>query len=137
MSYNYNSSDPIKIKLSDLEERERSLLSESKTFCMYPWIHLHAYPTGEAYPCCHAEMGVGQVGNCKTNTMTERFGIAQNKSNCVKTCSLKQKIQHVDVVMNRRNQASSQVDKVQTSITDITYTERKTPQKMVNTKILK
>ena len=29
------------------------------------------YPTGEAYPCCHAEMGVGQVGNCRTNTLEE------------------------------------------------------------------
>jgi len=32
---------------------------------------LHAYPTGEAYPCCHAEMGVGQVGNCRTNTLEQ------------------------------------------------------------------
>ena len=79
MSYDYNSSDPIKIKLADLETRERFLLSKSKTFCMYPWIHLHAYPTGEAYPCCHAEMGVGQVGNCKTNTMTEIWNSPEQK----------------------------------------------------------
>jgi len=32
---------------------------------------LHAYPTGEAYPCCHAEMGVGQVGNCRENTLEQ------------------------------------------------------------------
>jgi organic radical activating enzyme len=32
---------------------------------------LHAYPTGEAYPCCHAEMGVGQVGNCRNNTLEQ------------------------------------------------------------------
>ena len=32
---------------------------------------MHAYPTGEAYPCCHAEMGVGQVGNCRTNTLEQ------------------------------------------------------------------
>jgi sulfatase maturation enzyme AslB (radical SAM superfamily) len=38
---------------------------------MYPWIHLHAYPTGEAYPCCHAEMKPGVVGNCRTNTLAE------------------------------------------------------------------
>jgi radical SAM protein with 4Fe4S-binding SPASM domain len=68
-NYNYNSSDlarPV-----ELTEREQFLLKESKTFCIYPWIHLHAYPTGEAYPCCHAEMGVGQVGNCRTNTLEE------------------------------------------------------------------
>ena len=67
--YKYNSSDLV--KPIDLDEREHFLLSESKTFCIYPWIHLHAYPTGEAYPCCHAEMGVGQVGNCRTNTLEE------------------------------------------------------------------
>ena len=70
-SYNYNSSDPIKIALADLPDRERSLLSESKTFCMYPWIHLHAYPTGETYPCCHAEMKVGPVGSTKQSSLKE------------------------------------------------------------------
>ncbi len=69
MSYNYNSTDLV--KPVELTEREQFLLKESKTFCIYPWIHLHAYPTGEAYPCCHAEMGVGQVGNCRTNTLEE------------------------------------------------------------------
>jgi MoaA/NifB/PqqE/SkfB family radical SAM enzyme len=55
----------------DLDVREEFLLKESKTFCIYPWIHLHAYPTGEAYPCCHAERRIGQVGNCKNNTLAE------------------------------------------------------------------
>jgi sulfatase maturation enzyme AslB (radical SAM superfamily) len=69
MSYNYNSTDLV--KPVDLTPREEFLLKDSKTFCIYPWIHLHAYPTGEAYPCCHAEMGVGQVGNCRKNTLAE------------------------------------------------------------------
>jgi radical SAM protein with 4Fe4S-binding SPASM domain len=68
-NYNYNSSDLV--RPVDLTEREQFLLKESKTFCIYPWIHLHAYPTGEAYPCCHAEMGAGQVGNCRNNTLEE------------------------------------------------------------------
>lgn len=67
--YKYNSTDLV--RSTELTEREQFLLTESKTFCIYPWIHLHAYPTGEAYPCCHAEMGVGQVGNCRTNTLAE------------------------------------------------------------------
>jgi len=67
--YKYNSTDLV--RPTELSERERFLLEDSKTFCIYPWIHLHAYPTGEAYPCCHAEMGVGQVGNCRTNTLEE------------------------------------------------------------------
>jgi radical SAM protein with 4Fe4S-binding SPASM domain len=68
-AYNYNSSDLV--RPVELTEREQFLLKDSKTFCIYPWIHLHAYPTGEAYPCCHAEMGVGQVGNCRNNTLEE------------------------------------------------------------------
>jgi organic radical activating enzyme len=67
--YKYNSTDLV--RATELSEREQFLLTESKTFCIYPWIHLHAYPTGEAYPCCHAEMAVGQVGNCRNNTLEQ------------------------------------------------------------------
>ena len=69
MAYNYNSTDLV--QPTELTEREQFLLKDSKTFCIYPWIHLHAYPTGEAYPCCHAEMKPGIVGNCRTNTLEE------------------------------------------------------------------
>jgi radical SAM protein with 4Fe4S-binding SPASM domain len=69
--YRYGSPEPVQISLQDLTAIEKHLLLDSKTFCIYPWIHLHAYPTGEVYPCCHAEMGVGQVGNCKTHTLAE------------------------------------------------------------------
>lgn len=69
--YNYNSSEPVKIASADLSEKHKKLVTESKTFCMYPWIHLHAYPTGEAFPCCHAEMKEGPVGNCKKSTLKE------------------------------------------------------------------
>jgi len=69
MSYKYNSADLI--KPMELTTREEFLLKDSKTFCMYPWITLHAYPTGEAYPCCHAEMKPGIVGNCKEKTLAE------------------------------------------------------------------
>ena len=67
--YKYNST--ALVRPTELTERERFLLEDSKTFCIYPWIHLHAYPTGEAYPCCHAEMKPGIVGNCRTNTLAE------------------------------------------------------------------
>jgi hypothetical protein len=66
--YKYNSSDLV--RPTELTDREQFLLTESKTFCIYPWIHLHAYPTGEAYPCCHAEMKY-PVGNCRSNTLSE------------------------------------------------------------------
>lgn len=67
--YRYNSVDLVQeVPLTD---REEFLLKQSKTFCMYPWIHLHAYPTGEAYPCCHAEMSAGPVGNCRQHPLRE------------------------------------------------------------------
>jgi MoaA/NifB/PqqE/SkfB family radical SAM enzyme len=69
--YQYDSPDPTKISLENLSQKHQSLLSTSKTFCIYPWIHLHAYPTGEAWPCCQAEMSAGPVGNLKQHTIKE------------------------------------------------------------------
>jgi MoaA/NifB/PqqE/SkfB family radical SAM enzyme len=66
--YQYNSADLV--RPTNLNDREQFLLKDSKTFCIYPWIHLHAYPTGEAYPCCHAEMRY-PVGDCRKNTLAE------------------------------------------------------------------
>jgi organic radical activating enzyme len=68
--YQYGSSNPIKINLEDLTTREKFLLTESKTFCMYPWIHLHAFPTGDAHPCCYSEMAHA-VGSTKRHTLKE------------------------------------------------------------------
>ena len=70
MTYKYNSADLV--KPVELTEREEFLLKDSKTFCIYPWIHLHAYPTGEAYPCCHSEMAY-PVGNARFKTLEEIY----------------------------------------------------------------
>lgn len=78
MSTNYSSKNPNKINLDTLGPREQFLLTESKTFCMYPWIHIHAYPTGEAYPCCHAEMH-GRIGNCRSHTLEQIFNSTQQR----------------------------------------------------------
>jgi MoaA/NifB/PqqE/SkfB family radical SAM enzyme len=77
MSYNYNSTDLV--KPTELDEREKFLLKDSKTFCIYPWIHLHAYPTGEAYPCCHAEMAY-PVGNTRHKTLEDIYRDAPMRS---------------------------------------------------------
>ena len=73
MTYKYNSADLV--RPVELNEREEFLLKDSKVFCIYPWIHLHAYPTGEAYPCCHAEMAY-PVGNCHHKTLEEIYNDA-------------------------------------------------------------
>lgn len=68
--YNYNDRAPIKINVETLDTRKQELLMQSQTFCMYPWIHLHAYPTGEAYPCCMADMKY-PLGSTRRNTLEE------------------------------------------------------------------
>jgi len=34
---------------------KKMMLEKSKTFCMYPWVHLHTTPRGGSAPCCIAE----------------------------------------------------------------------------------
>lgn len=76
MPYDYNSTAPIGISPDQLTQKELDLLTRSSTFCIYPWIHLHAYPTGEAWPCCHAEMKHGAFGNSKNQTLEEIWNAA-------------------------------------------------------------
>jgi radical SAM protein with 4Fe4S-binding SPASM domain len=68
--YNWNDRIPSYIKLEDLSDQQQYRLMESETFCMLPWIHLHAWPDGRAYPCC---LGVAKhpVGNFKEKSMRE------------------------------------------------------------------
>jgi MoaA/NifB/PqqE/SkfB family radical SAM enzyme len=77
MTYKYNSAELV--RPTELTQREEFLLKDSKTFCIYPWIHLHAYPTGEAYPCCHAEMAY-PVGNARFKTLEEIYRDAPMRS---------------------------------------------------------
>ena len=66
--YNYNSHDPLKVDLEDLSTAKQDLLTKSSSFCMYPWIHLHAFPTGQAYPCCMSDMKYS-VGNTQKDSL--------------------------------------------------------------------
>ena len=68
--YNWQDRIPSYIRLEDLTEKQQHRLMSSKTFCMLPWIHLHAWPDGRAYPCC---LGNAQhpVGNFKEKSMKE------------------------------------------------------------------
>jgi len=69
-TYQYNSTDLVRKDMAELTKTESDLLTKSRTFCIYPWVHLHAYPTGAAYPCCHGEMKY-PIGDCRTNTLEE------------------------------------------------------------------
>jgi len=68
--YNWKDRVPVHIQLDQLSEQQKFRLMESETFCMIPWIHLHAWPDGRAYPCCLAN-GSHPVGNLKEKTMQE------------------------------------------------------------------
>jgi sulfatase maturation enzyme AslB (radical SAM superfamily) len=68
--YNWQDRVPSYIKLEDLTEQQRHRLMDSDTFCMLPWIHLHAWPDGRAYPCCLGKAD-HPVGNFKQKPMRE------------------------------------------------------------------
>lgn len=68
--YDYNSLKPLHIDFDQLTEKQKYKLTESKTFCMMPWVHLHAFPDGRAYPCCFADYW-HPVGDLRKNTMAE------------------------------------------------------------------
>jgi len=68
--WDYGSREPLKISMDELTPTEAELLIKSDVFCILPWIHLHAYPDGRAYPCCLAKYE-NHVGSLRENTMEE------------------------------------------------------------------
>jgi MoaA/NifB/PqqE/SkfB family radical SAM enzyme len=68
--YNWKDRIPNYIKLEDLNEDQRFRLMKSDNFCMLPWIHLHAWPDGRAYPCCLGR-ATHPIGNFKEKSMRE------------------------------------------------------------------
>jgi len=72
VAYEYGAKEPEKLKIKNMTARQKELLLDSDTFCMMPWLHLHAFPDGRAYPCC---FGLDQhpVGNLNKNSMEEVF----------------------------------------------------------------
>ena len=68
--YVYNERAPYFVDKDKLSEEQWQRLTESKTFCMLPWVHMHAFPDGRAYPCCLADYW-HPVGDLRKNTMAE------------------------------------------------------------------
>ena len=69
-NYNYNTRKPVYINEEDLREDQLDRLITSNNFCMIPWIHMHGFPDGRAYPCCLSEMD-HPIGDLKIQTMRE------------------------------------------------------------------
>ena len=52
---------------------------ESKTICIYPWIHIYANPNGSVLPCCVADPHK-HMGNVRDNTIEEIWNGDQYKT---------------------------------------------------------
>tara|TARA_Y100000748_G_scaffold293835_1_gene283827 strand:+ start:404 stop:1690 length:1287 start_codon:yes stop_codon:yes gene_type:complete len=72
VAYEYGAKEPEKLKIKDMTPKEKELLIDSSNFCMLPWMHLHAFPDGRAYPCCFAFDKL-HVGNVNEQSMEEVF----------------------------------------------------------------
>ena len=68
--YVYNERAPYFIDKDRLSEEQLTRLTKSDNFCMMPWVHMHAFPDGRAYPCCLADYW-HPVGDLRKNTMEE------------------------------------------------------------------
>lgn len=69
-NYNYGARKPVYIDEKELRPDQLDRLIKSDQFCMIPWIHMHAFPDGRAFPCCLSEPDY-PIGNLKTHTMKE------------------------------------------------------------------
>ena len=68
--YVYNERAPYFVDKDKLSEEQLTRLTKSDNFCMMPWVHMHAFPDGRAYPCCLADYW-HPVGDLRKNTMEE------------------------------------------------------------------
>jgi organic radical activating enzyme len=76
--YVYNERAPYFIERNELSSQQQERLMSSNTFCMLPWVHMHAFPDGRAYPCCLADYW-HPVGDLRKNTMAEVWNHAPYK----------------------------------------------------------
>jgi len=53
-----------------MEINKQNLLGESKTFCMFPWVHMYVSPRGKVYPCCTTDTS-STLGDTHTDSLKE------------------------------------------------------------------
>jgi len=69
-NHHYHTRKPVYISEDDLRPDQFDRLTKSDVFCMIPWIHMHAFPDGRAYPCCLGDDRYS-IGNFKKDTMEQ------------------------------------------------------------------
>jgi hypothetical protein len=67
-NYNFNDRKPVFVDENELRPDQLNKLIKSNVFCMMPWVHLHGFPDGRAYPCCYSSMD-NPVGHLKKDTV--------------------------------------------------------------------
>jgi radical SAM protein with 4Fe4S-binding SPASM domain len=67
-NHHYHTRKPVYISEDDLRPDQSDRLTKSDVFCMIPWIHMHAFPDGRAYPCCLGDDRY-PIGNFKQDSM--------------------------------------------------------------------
>lgn len=67
-NHHYHTRKPVYISEDDLTTKQMDRLTKSDVFCMIPWIHIHAFPDGRAYPCCLGDDKY-PVGNFKQDSI--------------------------------------------------------------------
>ena len=70
IGYDYLSAIPLKGDFDNMSDSQKYKLTQSKVFCMLPWMHMHAFPDGRAYPCCFGDYW-HPVGDLRKNTMEQ------------------------------------------------------------------
>jgi hypothetical protein len=71
VGYDYTSRIPMYVDdFNKFTTDQKYRLTESKSFCMLPWVHFHGFPDGRAYPCCLSDYH-HPVGDLRKNTMLE------------------------------------------------------------------
>ncbi len=83
MAYEYGAKEPEKLKIKDMTSKQKELLIESEAFCMLPWMHIHAFPDGRAYPCCFAldQYPVGDLNKDSMETVFNSKGMKKMRLN--------------------------------------------------------
>ena len=83
MAYEYGAKEPEKLKIKDMTPKQKELLIESEAFCMLPWMHIHAFPDGRAYPCCFAldQYPVGDLNKDSIETVFNSKGMKKMRLN--------------------------------------------------------
>jgi len=92
VAYDYGAKEPEKLKIKDMTPRQKDLLIDSDTFCMMPWLHLHAFPDGRAYPCCFAldKYPVGDLNKDSMETVFNGADMRQMRLNMLNNKSSRQ-----------------------------------------------